>query len=158
MSGAASGEPGKPPREPRSALRILPWLLVPLVLIPLVWAIVRTTGKAAVAVDSTVTEPMSMDSVPVYAPDSAAPAPARHPHATAPHHASADSARHKDGLLKKVGREIEKAGVEPVTPDGQGAMGGDGPTGKGRGVDTVTPIAPPAAAGAMGGDGPPGKR
>lgn len=49
MGGTAAGGAPEPRREPRSAVKILPWLLIPLVLIPLVWAIIRTSGRGAEA-------------------------------------------------------------------------------------------------------------
>lgn len=152
MSDTPSGEPG---RQPRSAMRLLPWLLLPLILVPLVLAIVRTRRPATPVADTTASAPLQ-DSVPVYQDDSSQAIPAAHTRAHQPHPASshADSAaRHKEGLLKRVG-----GGNAPVTPEGQGALGGDGPTGMGRGgADTARP-AVQAPAGAMGGDGPPGKR
>ena len=160
MSDGASGEPGGTHREPRSAMRLLPWLLLPLILIPLVLAIIRTRRTPAPVADTTA--PAAPDSVPVYQADSSPAVPAAHPaqrtHPATQHPDSAKSA-HKEGLITKVGKEVDKlgGGNAPVTPDGQGAMGGDGPTGMGRAsTDTAKPKGQPT--GAMGGDGPPGKR
>lgn len=56
MGGPATGGTPEPKREPRSAVKILPWLLVPLVLIPLVWAIIRTSGRSVPAPAPSTTE------------------------------------------------------------------------------------------------------
>jgi hypothetical protein len=142
-------------------MRWLPWLLLPLILIPLIRSIIRTTRPSGHVADTMVPADIA-DSLPVYQPDTATATPATHaaPHKTHPATHHPDSAAKKEGLLTKVGNEVDKlgGGNAPVTPEGQGAMGGDGPSGKAPTGTDAPPTKPPAAEGAMGGDGPPGQR
>ena len=163
MSPAASGEPGGQAPQSRSAMRWLPWLLLPLILIPLIRSIVRTSRPAGQVADTTTPAPAAgADSLPVYQPDSATPTQSTHaaPHKAHPATHHPDSAAKKEGLITKVGAEVDKlgGGNAPVTPEGQGAMGGEGPGGKAPTGADAPPTKPPATEGAMGGDGPPGKR
>jgi len=151
------------PDRPRSGTtRWLPWLLVLVVAIPLVRSCVRTR-EAQTAADSTTTpaaQPVDPDTNFVPAPDTTPKAHPEQRHVTRPAH---KQPVHKDSLKKEtLGENIDKlgGGPEPVTPAGQGAMGGDGPSGQAQPSKPakVEREKAPTSEGAMGGDGPTGKR
>lgn len=150
------------PDRPRSGTtRWLPWLLVAVVAIPLIRSCVRTR-ESQTAADSTrvpAVQP-APDTNFVPAPDSARHAQPEQRHVTRPEH---QGPVHKDSIKKEsLGEKIDKlgGGPEPVTPAGQGAMGGEGPSGQAQPQKSAKSEKEkaPTTEGVMGGDGPTGKR